>query len=780
MRPLRKGFDKNLEVRTMALGSVNELHNYPDRFNLRDFSNLIWRHWGVIVLTTAAGLIAAWIALLLIQPRYKASSQLLFEFGGTPNPAYNLIQVVNPDQAAVESQLAVLRSGVVLRRVVETERLQEDPEFGHASSMANPAFSMLSVTKLLALTGIPDVLRQVGISKWSAPTAVLPKLDRAEESVQRLEQALIVERSERTYVVDISVTSADPQKAATLANAVVQAYIEDRRNYREQVDTEGAKWLQLRLAAIGAEVQKTDGDVAKYRVEHAMLRTGSNVSANEQRLSDLQARLIVTRAAVTAQKARLDQLQNIRNNGGDIYALPDVLSSQVITALRAQQVSVSRRQAELISRYGDRYPDVLKASAELQDVKKALENETSRIAADIKNEYDNVKFSNEAVEQGIRELTSANGRDEEQNVQLRELERTASATRSLYEDLLSRSKAVQERRTFDKKDARVLTVATAPTVPSRPVKSQVIGFGTGLGVCFGLALAFIVDNRRNGFTTAGEVEHLLGFDVLASVRTLTRRERKLRRCLILPQSFALRNPRSQFAGTLRSIIVGIRVATWIGKVRSPSAISAKVIQVTSSLPGEGKTTIGMSLAFLAASGRNQKVAIVDADFRRAEVTRFYGLEAQPGVVDVLNGKIAASDVYHVDSSSSVHVYGRGSETDSPTALLASYQMQQFIEFLRSDYDLILIDSPPMLPVADAVAIMPMVDKILFVIRWRETPRASVSNAIRLLPSKSQVTGVVLNLIDEKASRKYGDRSSSYYYETKLSKSYFNKNIKQEA
>jgi capsular exopolysaccharide synthesis family protein len=198
----------------------------------------------------------------------------------------------------------------------------------------------------------------------------------------------------------------------------------------------------------------------------------------------------------------------------------------------------------------------------------------------------------------------------------------------------------------------------------------------------------------------------------------------------------------------------------------------KVIQVTSSIPNEGKSAISMSLAFSAAATSTQKVAIVDADFRHPTLTRLFGLERNPGVVDLLLGTAGIADIAHVDEQTGVHVFGGGSKTQNPPDLLGSERMRAFIDTLRSRYDYIVVDTPPLGPVVDAAVLSHLADKVLFIVQWGKTAREVVADAVRQMPGDRKVAGVVLNFVNEKEARKYGKYAYPYYNGHRYYKSYY--------
>ena len=728
-----------------------------EEFDLRQFLNFFWRKWKFIASVTLAVMFAVVLFLANATPRYTATAQLLLDPQRDQAPGTEaIVSALTLDQTAVDSQVTVMRSNILLRRVVENQKLVSDPEFGVGPDTGPTIFARVRESVLSYF--VQDVPNTDARTK---DQAIPPDVLRA---INRLRTALTIDRVGRTYVIAVSVTSVDQFKAARLANAVADAFIVDKLEARFASAQRATSWLGDRLEDLRKQLRESEEAVANFRSENGLFRTSQNVTLNEQQLSELNAKLVNARAEAAEKKAKYDQLQALQTNGGSAQALPDVLRSQVITQLRAQEADVSRREADLVARYGDRHPAVVNVRAEKRDVQQALGAETARISANLKNEYDVAKAGADALETSLREVSGASSADDRVNVRLRELERTAFVNKTLFEDFLSRAKISQERSTFEVREARLITQATPPSTPSYPPKPLTLALGLVAGLLLGSGGAVAVEMLNQGFTTPREVEERLDLPVLASIKRLSTGELTIDRSTLPMPRFLVAKPMSRFAEAIRSIRTGIQM--------TDVDHTPKVIQVTSSIPSEGKSSISMSLAFSAAAMSGQKVALVDADFRHPTVTRFFGLEKAPGVVDLLLGTAEIDTITHIDEQTGVHVFGAGSKTQNPPDLLGSERMRGFIEDLRANYDYVVVDTPPVGPVVDATVTSPLADKTLFIVQWAKTAREIVSDAVRQIPGDKKIAGVVLNFVNEKEARKYGKYAYSYYYGGRYYKSYY--------
>jgi len=559
-------------------------------------------------------------------------------------------------------------------------------------------------------------------------------------------------------------TSVNRFKAARLANAVADAFIVDKLDARFESALRATTWLGDHLEQLRTQLRDAEQAVATFRAAHGLINTGKDVTINEQQLSELTAKLVTARAEAGEMKAKYDQVLAVRTNGGDVQALPDVLRSPVISQLRAQEADVSRREADLVARYNDRHPAVVNVRAERRDVERALSAEVSRIASNLKSEYDVARAGADALQASLAQVSGASSADEQVNVGLRELERTAFVDKTLFEDFLSRAKISAERSTFEVREARLITQATPPSAPSFPPRVLTLAIGLIAGLLLGSGGAVATEMLNQGFTTPREVEERLALPVLGSIKRLSNGDLTVERLTLTMGRFLTAKPMSRFAEAIRSVRTGVQMSD-VDHV-------PRVVQVTSSIPNEGKTAISLSLAFSAAATSSQKVALVDADFRHPSLTNFFGRQKTAGVVDVLLGTETIDAIVHIDEQTGLHVFASGSKTQNPPDLLGSQRMRDFIETLRLKYDYIVIDTPPVGPVVDAVVVSSLADKVVFVVQWGKTAREVVSDCLRQIPGDKKVAGVVLNSVNEAEARKYGKYAYSYYYGGKYYKSYY--------
>jgi polysaccharide biosynthesis transport protein len=370
----------------------------------------------------------------------------------------------------------------------------------------------------------------------------------------------------------------------------------------------------------------------------------------------------------------------------------------------------------------------------------------------LENEMEVARSREEAFLQGLKEAKGeARGQSAvtgQAEVQLRALQREASADRSLYESFLVRLKEVEEQQQIIAPDVRIVSPADVPGAPSTPPPAvfALIGF-TG-SLVLGSILAVLLEQQDTALRNRWQVEGLLGVHGLGLVPAVDEFRSGLRNHFVSKSG-------SAYAEGVRSLFTQLH---WANEGNPP-----KVLLVTSALPGEGKTSLAGSLALCAAQLK-QSVLLIDLDLRRPAVGGFFGLELATGITEFLSGDAYFEDVVQKNEDTGVDVLAVAKVHDNPTALLVSDRLQLLLREARTRYDRIIIDSPPVLGVADAKIVAPAVDAVLFVIRWERTKRDAAQAALKELGDVSaNVVGAVLNNVDMKRHAHYAYGDAGQYY-----------------
>jgi polysaccharide biosynthesis transport protein len=701
----------------------------PERiFDPRQYLNFVWRNWVFIVSVTAFVFLMGVIHLVRATPLYTATTQVLLQTEKSPAPSESgSTDYYRIDSSFIENQLAILRSDSLLKRVVIKEQL--------AAPGAKP----------------------------QSTDEDEPKSDENQSTLNAtniLRGALEVSRSGKGQVLNISITWEDPTRAAQIANAVADAYVIDQLDARFEAAKRASGWLSDRLVDLRQQLRDSEEAVTKFREAHGLTRSGPTVALNDQQLADLNSKLIAARTDAAEKKARVNFLADLAAGKQALDSLPDSSqsASSVMGSLRGKLADVSQREADLLARYNSRHPAVVNVEAEKRDIERSIAAETQRMAQTVKSDYALAKARLDAMEQSMRQATGQGELDNDDAVKLRELERTAAVNKTLFEEFLQKAKITDEQATFRARDVRVIRPAQ-PGGQSYPNTRKILLTALLAGLGLGVGGALAKEMLKTGFTTPREVEEALGIPVLGSVRKMTKSQLVKDGKSIPVPFYQLHYPLSPFSEAMRSLRSGIHMSD----VDRP----AKIIQVTSARPSEGKTTIAISLAISAAFS-GQKVVLLDADLRHPAASQFFKLEKEKGLVDLLVGAATIDDVLRFHKDLNLTVIPAGSKSLNPPDVLGSERMKVLVSHLRETFDYVVLDTPPVGPVVDPVIVANLADKTIFVIHWASTPRELVETSLQQVSTHKRVAGVVFNHVNKGQAMKYG---GYHHYGTSYDKYY---------
>lgn len=436
---------------------------------------LVWRRRSWVAASTVLCVGGALAFGLLAPPRYVAGTQLIVDptdLRVTDRSLRAPSQVSDAQIAQVESQVRVITSESVLRRVVEAENLNEDEEFagGRRSGLA------------AIIASLRTGFGAEGRTERNQPTL---------QAIRALAKQVSAKREERTYVVNVGVTTRDPDKSVRLADAVVAAFLKEQADARTEAAHRIAASLSARVAELRQRVEAAEQRVEAFKRENNIV-AAIGQSVTEQQLVEANLRLGQARAAVEEAQGRYDQVARVQRGRGDPGAIPDALQSATIASLRTQLAEILRRQGDLEATRGPRHPDLAEIKAQERSVRRVIGEELARIAAASRGNLERARANEAAAERASAALRSAVTTNSEASVRLRELEREVQANRSVYEAFLNRTREVAEQEQVDTANVRVISPAQPPEQRSFPPRNLVlalIGLVAGLALGVGLALA---------------------------------------------------------------------------------------------------------------------------------------------------------------------------------------------------------------------------------------------------------------------------------------------------
>jgi len=713
-----------------------------DRIDLRNLLSAFRRRLGLFGAIVAALVLLAVLVTARQAPTYQASATVAIntrEARVAPEDNGSVLAPLPDSSAAVDTEVQVISSRGLAQRVADELKLQSDPDF-------NP---VLAAQRDAANPGLIDRLLNRAPEPAPALPADSPTVRQA--IVDRLLSGLTVTRVGVTYVIAIGYTADDPTKAANIANAFAKEYVKSQVDAKLSASRQANGFLSQRIEEIRQQALADSAQVQQYRIQHGLLST-SGASLTEQEISAYNQQVAAARVEAAADVARLQTARRQLANGSNGEDVGEALTSGVVGSLRGQRAAISANVAQMEQRYGPRYPELLKAKSQLADIDSQIQAEINRVISNLEAKS---RVSQQRLSSISGSLGSARGTLTENNraaVGLNELEQKAAASQALYESYLNKFKQTGAQEGTEQPDSRLLSEARIPNFPSSPNFVLNIALGIVLGVGLGLAAVFVAEMLDTSLTTSDDVERRLGRRYLAGIPDV-RSVPGLRS--ISPVDAVVRNPTSAFAEAYRNL----RASLLYGTSRGP----VKIVAMASALPQEGKSTTSICLARSAAS-MGQRVILIDCDLRRRQLNRFIQPGAQSfGLLDVLAGRATLEQACCEDPVTQAVMLPLSTTEVAEEDPFGSEAMDALLERLRESFDLIILDTAPILAIADTRVLATKADVVVLLARWRKTSEHAVRAAIKLLPSDVRIAGVALNQIHVGKQTKIGFGDPAYYF-----------------
>jgi succinoglycan biosynthesis transport protein ExoP len=714
--------------------------------------------FGVMILFTS--LVALYVSQLT--PLYRAEASLVVEKNRQHiSPVESVVQGISDDYLTSETEAAVIGSRELASKAVDRLNLVNNPLYNPAlrpaqaslvGSVVSPVTDFIN-DRLIApiksmLFGQAD---KAAADAGDALSADDQRRALAQQVIDGFLGGLTVSASDRSRVILVDYASPDPHMAALAANTMAELYILDQLSTKGDATTRASEWLKQRVTEMATRVKEAEDKLAAFRQKSGIVDLGGSTTAYQQQLSRLDEELTTARNSLAEAQARYQQLQsNIES--GNLDSSAAVLSSPLIQTLRSQEAEVARKLSDMRSQYREGHPQVKLAENALTDLKQKIQAEAQKLAANLYNELNiaRVRVHNLEVEAGGLQQHLDKQSDAEVNV--RALESEVKADKQLYETLLSRLREtnVQDDSSSQQADAKIISRATAPVGPYYPKTHLIVAAALVVSGVLGVGLALVLELLDTGFRSLQQIEQATGLSTLGMVPALSDSERRGKR----PHEIAVDKPNSAFGEAIRTLRTGLLLTRIDHPPRS--------IMVTSSIPGEGKTSVALSLACSAARSA-QKAMVIDCDLRHSNLHVYLGQPNKTGLTDYLAGQATLEDVVEIDPRSGVHFITAGSRAPNPVDLLGSQEMKKLIARLSSIYDFVVLDSPPLLPVSDGLLLVRSVDKVVFLTRWSKTKRETALTGLKqLVEAGADLAGIVLSQVDVRKHAMYDYGDSGYY------------------
>ncbi len=673
--------------------------------DLGDLWRIVVRRRWTVFATTAAFTLAAVAYGLLATPLYSTSAQLLLDPRNRQVVNRDLNEsAVAPDGGVtiVESQVKVIESDAVLLRAIAEVGLEDDPEFGAPAT--GPIQRTVRTLKDMVLGPSEPTLR-----------------NHKTLALQRLRRKLAVKRADKVFVVDIIVTASDPDKAANIVNAIARAYLADQAEARSDGAKRASGELRDRLEGLRADVAGAERRLEAFKAANGLI-TSSGRLVSEQQLTDSNARLVAARDRTAEARSKLQNIAAARGAVLDASTLPEALRSASVERLRAQYADFAAKEADLRTQLGTRHPQMTAIRTQMGDVKRLIDAELGRITKAAEIDVQRAKAAERLLADNLETLRGESVQTSKAAVQLRELERTVQASRSVYDTYLVRSREIAEQATIDTANTRVISWGQPPEERSWPLRGFLAAVGLLAGLGIGIGLAMVREYRRPTLLSARQFERLLKAPVLATFPSAP-----------APDAAACQKEATVALDTLRSH----------GRVRQGHGRALVVVVAAAEGDGAAQKAVIAVLAGTAAA-QGERVLTIEADLGGRG-------RGRGGLLDVLSGDKGLYTVLSTDAATGACWLGIGNGSKATRGAFDRARVEAFLDEVGSRFDLVLIDCGILSVNTRIGALVGAADRLVVVARAGRTLQADLVDLDRVASAMGRPAFGAL-LVDDRAGR----------------------------
>lgn len=691
------------------------------------------RKWAIALFALAVALLAG-VIVFSMTPVYRATTTVLIE--GNKSKVLSIEDVysgISQNREYFQTQAEIIKSREVAMKAIKAMRLWDHPEYDPRTR------ELSSLQKLLIATGMVAEPEPIEWNDANMAEAVYAQFD-ARMSVESVRQSQLVK---------ISFESTSPALASRVANVLANTYISNDFDARYEMTRKASEWLEAQLGGLKDTVEESERKLQNYRERAGIIDTKDLAQSGAGRqIEELTQRIMTLRLRRAEAESIYNQIKSAKK-GEDMGSLPSVLRDPTVSNAKAQEGIAERRLSEISQRYGPEHSRFVAAEADLKTAREASRRAVELVVASVTREYESSLSVEKSLEASLNKARGSVQSLNRKEFELGVLEREVTNNRQMYDMFIKRAKETSVAGDLQSAIARVVDLAVVPDRPVKPKKLQIVAIALVLGLFVAVLAALLIDRLDNTLKSTQDVEGKLKSPLLATLPKLgkgeTRRSAAAR--------IMLDKPNSIFAEAMRSARTGVML----------SAIDQthRILLVTSSLPAEGKTTVAINLAL--AHSQTQRTLLIDADMRRPAVGR--GLELAPaakGLSNLVSGSAPLAECLQVLDGSQLSIIPAGTLPPNPLELLMSERFRQTLAELSTQFETIIIDSPPVELVSDALVIGAEATGVIYVVKAHETPYQLVRKGLqRLHHAQGHLLGIALNQFDFARAEKYHGEYSGY-------------------
>jgi polysaccharide biosynthesis transport protein len=708
----------------IALDLLETKHTQQD--SLHEYLRIVGRHrYSIFALTLLFGILGALNAALEV-PIFRATSTLLIDREN--------VRFTQSQETYGQSQQ-------------NYEYLQTQYEILKTRPLAEKVVEKIGADRVLASLNQKSKLSLASIIPWGSKDPIAPS-----DAGARLNAAVsIVQGSSRidpvrnSQLVKLSFEVSDPELAAILANQLGESYIENTLDARLQMINKANTWLEVKSTDLKKNVDAAEARVLAFMVANNISADGEDRMGSEN-VQMLMPRVAEARADRLNRESMYQQVISARK-AGQLTSIFSLVNSDGVSKPRDDLAKAQQKVSDLAGRYGAEHPKMRAAKSEEVLALKNFNASLSGAADAVVREYENARNIEQQMQSQLSSAQSSVQGGNRKSIELNRLTREFEANKLIYQKFQNQQKETDQLTDFRTTNARVVELASPAGAPISPNTKRSTIAAAALGLLLSVLLAFVLEHLDSTIKTAEDVEKHLQLPVLGLVPQLKLAKDEN------PMLYFLKHSKTAFSESIRTVRTGILLSTLDKQHRR--------ILLTSSVPGEGKTTLSLNLA--QAMSQMNKVLLIDADLRRPTVARAFG-DGKPqfGLSQFISGEAKISECVHQLEGSNTYIMTAGIIPPNPLELLSSQKFSEALDNLGKVFDYIVIDCAPALAVSDALVLSRLVDGVIYVVRSDQTPyQAAQSGVKRLRRVDAPILGVVINRVGEH-SHGYGYGRYSYY------------------
>ena len=589
----------------------------------------------------------------------------------------------------------------------------------------------------------------------------------------------------RTAVLEFQFTSPYPEEAALIANTFAQVFISGQVESKTDASKRASEWLQERLTELKRQSQQAEQAVQAFKADNKIAEADGKL-VSDQQLAQISTRYIEAQSETAKAEARYNRLKQIIDTRDTGAVVDGALDSDIINNMRKRYLDATKRMTELSARLGPGHEQLKRLNAEREELERLIFTELGRIAESYRSDLEVARQRQASLEESFGSMVGKNSDISKTLIDLRELEQNAEVYRKLYETFLQRAEQSTQDQSFGVSEVRIISMAQPSYVPSSPKKSLVLALAGVLGLGLGAGVGALREYRDRSIRSGDQVRRELGLEFLGEIPLVTKEfpKKEAGGAAVPPGEISVDDPLLRYAADhpMSAFTETLRAVRHAAARTRPGEPGGRMIGFGSLVPGEGKTTMALNFATLAAAS-GSRVLLIDTDFRNPSTSRQVASHCAEGLAEAIQSGDPIEQYIKYDPVSRMHVLpiNVNNPQSHSSELLSSRYMADVLSRVSGYYDLVVLDLPPigpiidvrvLVPFTDVMVLVPFTDVMVLVLEWGRLPvgviRAAIEQEVEVF---ERCAGVILNKVDMKQHKLYAAESARSYLSKEYTKYY---------